>query len=73
MEMWCTDDTRQDSSDWVGPPAWVRACFKSPEWGGGSSPVKTRRQPAKQELDHLGSAAAAELPQFSPVVAQRRA
>ena len=25
----------------VGPAAWERACFNSPEWGGGSSPVKT--------------------------------
>ena len=33
MEMWCPDD--------IGPPAWGRACFNSPEWGGGSSPVKT--------------------------------
>ena len=24
----------------MGPPAWERACFNSPEWGGGSSPVK---------------------------------
>ena len=31
----------RDSWDWVGPPAWERACFNSPEWGGGSSPVKT--------------------------------
>ena len=41
MEMWCTDDIGRDSWDWVGPPAWGRACFNSPEWGGGSSPVKT--------------------------------
>ena len=41
MEMWCPDDIGRDSWDWVGPPAWVRACFNSPEWGGGSSPVKT--------------------------------
>ena len=41
MEMWCPDDMGRDSWDWVGPPAWVRACFNSPEWGGGSSPVKT--------------------------------
>ena len=41
MEMWSPDDTGRDSWDWVGPPAWVRACFNSPEWGGGSSPVKT--------------------------------
>ena len=31
----------RDSWDWVGPPAWERACFNSPEWGGGSSNVKT--------------------------------
>ena len=41
MEMWCPDDIGRDSWDWVGPPAWVRACFNSPEWSGGSSPVKT--------------------------------
>ena len=41
MEMWCPDDIGRDGWDWVGPPAWVRACFNSPEWGGGSSPVKT--------------------------------
>ena len=41
MEMWCPDDKERDSWDWVGPPAWVRACFNSPEWCGGSSPVKT--------------------------------
>ena len=41
MEMWCPDDTGRDSWDWVGPPAWGRSCFNSPEWGGGSSPVKT--------------------------------
>ena len=35
------DDIGRDSWDWVGPPAWERACFNSPEWGGGSSPVKT--------------------------------
>ena len=22
MEMWCADDTGQDSWDWVGPPTW---------------------------------------------------
>ena len=27
MEMWCPDDTGRDSWDWVGPPAWERACF----------------------------------------------
>ena len=41
MEMWCPDDIGRDSWDWVGPPAWERARFNSPEWGGGSSPVKT--------------------------------
>ena len=41
MEMWCPDDMGRDSWDWVGPPAWVRACSNSPDWGGGSSPVKT--------------------------------
>ena len=41
MEMRCPDDIGRDSWDWVGPPAWERACFNSPEWGGGSSPVKT--------------------------------
>ena len=41
MEMWCPYDIGRDSWDWVGPPAWVRACFNSPEWGGGSSLVKT--------------------------------
>ena len=41
MEMWCPDDMERDSWDWVGPPAWRRACFNCPEWGGGSSPVKT--------------------------------
>ena len=41
MEMWCPDDMGRDSWDWVGPPTWGRACFNSPEWGGGSSPVET--------------------------------
>ena len=41
MEMWCPGDFWRDSWDWVGPPAWERACFNSPEMGGGSSPVKT--------------------------------
>ena len=45
MEMWCPDDTGRESWDWVGPPAWVRACFNSPEWGGGSSPVKNGASP----------------------------
>ena len=41
MEMWCPDDRGRDSWDWVGPPAWERACFNSPECGESSSPVKT--------------------------------
>ena len=41
MEMWCPDDIGRDSWDWVGPPAWERACVNSPEWGGGSSLVIT--------------------------------
>ena len=41
MEMWCPDDIGRESWDQVGPPALGRACFNSPEWGGGSSPVKT--------------------------------
>ena len=41
MEMWCPDEKGRDSWDWVGPPAWERACFNSPEWDGGSSPVET--------------------------------
>ena len=41
MEMWCLDVMGRDSWDWVGPPAWGRACINSPEWRGGSSPVKT--------------------------------
>ena len=41
MEMWCLNDIGRDSWDWVGPPVGERACFNSPEWGGGSSPVKT--------------------------------
>ena len=41
MEMWCPDDIGRDSWDWVGPPAWERAWFNSPEWSGSSSPVKT--------------------------------
>ena len=40
MEM-CPVNIGRDIWDWVGPPAWERACFNSPEWGGGSSPVKT--------------------------------
>ena len=27
MEMWSPDDIGRDSWDWVGPPAWERACF----------------------------------------------
>ena len=41
MEMWCLYDIGRDSWDWVGPPAWGRACFNSPEWGGSYSPVIT--------------------------------
>ena len=41
MEMWCPDDIGRENWDWVGPPAWERACFNSPEWGGGSSPDQT--------------------------------
>ena len=29
--MWCPDGIGRDSWDWVGPPAWWRACFNSPE------------------------------------------
>ena len=43
--MWCPDDIGRDSWDWVGPPAWVRACYNSPEWGAGSSPVKNGASP----------------------------
>ena len=42
-EMWCLDDIGRDSWDWVVPPAWGKACFNSPEWSGGSSPVKTEQ------------------------------
>ena len=45
MEVWCPDDMGRDSWDWVGPPAWGRACFNSAEWGGGSSPVKNGASP----------------------------
>ena len=38
--MWCLDDIRRDSRDWVGPPTWERARVNSLEWGGSSSPVK---------------------------------
>ena len=41
MEMLCFDDIGRDSWVWVGPPTWRRACYNSPEWGGGCSPVKT--------------------------------
>ena len=41
MEMWCLYDTARENWDWVGPPAWERACFNSQEWGGGSSPIRT--------------------------------
>ena len=41
MEIWCPDDIGRDSWDFGGPPAWGRACFNSPESGGGSPPVKT--------------------------------
>ena len=43
--MWCPDDIGRESWDWVGPPAWERACFNSPEWGGGSSPVESGASP----------------------------
>ena len=36
---------RRESWDWVGPPAWERACFNSTEWGGGSSPFKNGASP----------------------------
>ena len=45
MEMWRLDDVGRDSWDWVGPPAWGRACFNSPESFGGSSPVKNGASP----------------------------
>ena len=32
MEMWCLDDIGRNGWDWVGPPAWERACFNSAEW-----------------------------------------
>ena len=34
MEMWCPDDTGQDSWDWVGPPAWGEGMIQLPrvEW-----------------------------------------
>ena len=40
MEMWCPDDTGPDGWDWVGPPAWERACFNSPEWVEAPRPLK---------------------------------
>ena len=35
MEMWCLDDTRRDSWDWVGPPALGESVIQLPrvEWG----------------------------------------
>ena len=33
MEMWCLYDIGRDSWDWVGPPAWGRACFNPPQSG----------------------------------------
>ena len=50
MEMWCPDDIGRESWDWVGPPIWERACCNSPEWGGGSSPIKKQSQPPKTVL-----------------------
>ena len=47
-----SDDIGRDSWDWVGPPAWARACFNSPEWSGSSSPVKT--EPLQNVLLLLG-------------------
>ena len=44
-ETWCPDDNGRDSWDWVGPPAWERARFNSPEWGGSSSPVENGASP----------------------------
>ena len=41
LETWCLDDMGRESWHWFWPPAWERACFNSPEWRGGSSPVKT--------------------------------
>ena len=38
--MECGDNAGRNSWDWVGPPAWGRGSFNSPEWGD-SSPVKT--------------------------------
>ena len=45
MDMWCPDDIKRVSWGWVGPPTWERACYKSPEWGGGSLPVKNGASP----------------------------
>ena len=45
MEMWCPNDIGRDSWEWVGPPAWWRACFNSTEWCGGSSPLKNEASP----------------------------
>ena len=44
MEMWCPDDIGWESWDWVGPPAWERACFNSPEWGGGLSRSRKKKE-----------------------------
>ena len=41
MEMWCPDDMKRDSWDWVGPPTLESARSNSPLWCGGSSPVTT--------------------------------
>ena len=32
--LWRPDDIGRDNWDWVGPPAWERACLNSPEWSG---------------------------------------
>ena len=41
MEMWCPDDIGRDSWDWFGPACLGESMLQLPEWGGGSSPVKT--------------------------------
>ena len=33
MEMWCPDDTRRDSWDWVGPPASGESMIQLPRVG----------------------------------------